>query len=65
MKYRRLNPSALVRVPVRHSGLSLGETPPTQDSALVRAVPYVVAAVGLFWLFSKTAKEISPPRPSR
>jgi len=56
---------ALVRAPVRRAGLSLGETPPAQDSALVRAVPYVVAAVGLLWLFNKTAKETAPLRPAR
>lgn len=52
------------RLPSRRR--ALGETaPPAQDSALVRAVPYVVAAVGLLWLFNKTAKETAPPRPAR
>jgi hypothetical protein len=35
------------------------------DSPALRAIPYVVAAVGLLWLFNKTAKETAPPRPAR
>jgi len=45
--------------------IPLGETPPAQEPAILRAVPYVVAAVGLLWLFNKTAKETAPPRPAR
>lgn len=53
---------ALARAPVRRAGPSLGETPPAQDSALVRAVPYVIAAAGILWLLNQTAKQTSPVR---
>ena len=53
---------ALARAPARRAGLSLGETPPAQDSALVRAVPYVIAAAGILWLLNQTAKQTSPSR---
>jgi hypothetical protein len=45
----------------------LGEPPaaPPAESAVLRAVPYVVAAVGLLWLFNKTAKETAPLRAAR
>ena len=45
--------------------IPLGEAPPEQEPAILRAVPYVIAAVGLLWLFNKTAKEMTPPRPAR
>jgi hypothetical protein len=35
------------------------------DSPMLRAVPYVLAAVGLLFLFNKTAKETAPLRPAR
>lgn len=45
----------------RYSGVaSFGEAPP-QESLLMRAAPYVVAAVGLLWLLNKTAKETAAP----
>jgi len=44
---------------------STPSTPPPPPSALVRAVPYVIAAAGLLWLLNKTAKETAPPRPAR
>jgi hypothetical protein len=53
---------ALVRAPVRRAGPSLGETPPAQESALMRAVPYVIAAAGLLFLLNQTAKQTSPSR---
>lgn len=53
---------ALVRAPVRRAGPSLGETPPAQESALVRAVPYVVAAAGILYLLNQTAKQTTPSR---
>jgi len=49
-----------------YRGIPLGEPPAApQESAVLRAVPYVVAAVGLLWLFNKTAKETAPLRPAR
>lgn len=39
-------------------------SPPAESPAL-RAIPYVIAAVGLIWLFNKTAMETAPPRPAR
>ena len=53
---------ALVRAPVRRAGPSLGETPPAQESALMRAVPYVIAAAGILFLLNQTAKQTSPSR---
>jgi len=53
---------ALVRAPVRRAGPSLGETPPAQESALVRAVPYVIAAAGILYLLNQTAKQTAPSR---
>lgn len=38
---------------------------PAQEPAVLRAVPYVIAAVGLLWLFNKTAKETAPVRAAR
>ena len=45
----------------------LGEPPaaPPAESAVLRAVPYVVAAVGLLWLLNKTTKETAPVRAAR
>lgn len=44
----------------------LGETPAQkQEPAVLRAIPYVIGVVGLLWLFNKTAKEMTPPRPAR
>jgi hypothetical protein len=43
----------------------LGEPPPAQEPAVLRAIPYVIGVVGLLWLFNKTAKEMTPPRPAR
>lgn len=48
----------------------LGEPPassssPPAESPALRAIPYVIAAVGLIWLFNKTAMETAPPRPAR
>lgn len=37
-------------------------SPPAAESPVLRAVPYVIAAVGLLWLFNKTAKETAPVR---
>jgi hypothetical protein len=53
-------------MPKRPGGpiMQIGEAP-SSESAVARAVPYVVAAVGLLWLFNKTAKETAPPRPAR
>jgi hypothetical protein len=50
----------------RGAPIPLGE-PPTApaESPVLRAVPYVLAAVGLLWLFNKTAKETAPLRPAR
>ena len=53
---------ALVRAPIRRAGPSLGETPPAQESALMRAVPYVIAAAGILFLLNQTAKQTSPSR---
>jgi hypothetical protein len=53
---------ALVRAPVRRAGPSLGETPPAQGSALMRAVPYVIAAAGILYLLNQTAKQTTPSR---
>jgi hypothetical protein len=53
---------ALVRSPVRRAGPSLGETPPPQGSALMRAVPYVIAAAGILYLLNQTAKQTTPSR---
>ena len=36
-----------------------------QEPAILRAVPYVIAVVGLLWLANKTAKETAPVRASR
>jgi len=35
------------------------------ESGLVRAIPYVVAAVGLYFLLHQTAKQMTPPSPRR
>ncbi len=49
-----------------YRGIPLGEPPAApQEPAVLRAVPYVVAAVGLLWLFNKTAKETAPVRAAR
>ena len=47
------------------AGAPSASAPPQAESAVARAVPYVVAAVGLLWLFNKTAKETAPLRPAR
>jgi hypothetical protein len=49
-----------------YRGIPLGEPPAApQEPAVLRAVPYVLAAVGLLFLFNKTAKETAPLRPAR
>ena len=53
--------------PPAHRAPSLGEPPVSSlpskaESPTLRALPYVVAAVGLLWLFNKTAKETAPTR---
>ncbi len=54
-------------MPERFGGpiVPVGETPPAQEPAILRAIPYVIGVVGLLWLFDKTAKEMAPPRPAR
>jgi hypothetical protein len=56
---------AVAHAPARRRAVSLGETPPAQDSALVRAVPYIIAAAGILYLLNKTAKETAPARAAR
>jgi hypothetical protein len=35
------------------------------ESGLARAIPYAIAAVGLYFLFHQTAKQMTPPSPRR
>jgi hypothetical protein len=53
---------AVAHAPARRRVVSLGETPPAQDSALVRAVPYIIAAAGILYLLNQTAKQTTPSR---
>jgi hypothetical protein len=56
----------LVAPPTRRRRLpSLGETPggqPAKESALINAVPYVIAAAGILYLLNQTAKQTTPSR---
>jgi hypothetical protein len=58
MAYQKIGDTSNVTIPTTPRS-------PSSDPLWLRAVPYAVAAVGLYWFLGQTARQMTPPRPSR
>lgn len=60
-----LAPGSAPSAPGGSGGGGAGGGAGASESGLARAFPYVIAAVGIYFLFHQTAKQMTPPSPRR